>query len=79
MYKGPLLEPYLARKDGNMKGTVDSLFKKYTDKEKIKVSMTEKHSKEVKRMVKKGMKRKDISEKLGITIRTVYNALHYGE
>jgi len=78
LYKGPLLEMYLERKDNNMKDVINELFDKYNNKAN-KVPASKRYHKDVKKMVKKGIKRKEIAEKLGITTRTVYNALHYGE
>ena len=79
LYKGALLKPYMDRKKGNMKGTVKDLVNKYTEKVNKTVTMAEKYHKQVKQMIKKGMKKKEIAEKLGVTTRTVYNAEHWGE
>jgi hypothetical protein len=78
LYKGVLLEKYMARKDKNMKGTVDDLMKRYgaddTDengdpigkKAKKGDAMAEKFAPRVKKMLDEGMRMSHICKKLNI-------------
>lgn len=67
-----LLTPYLARKAGNMKETVGQLFEKYNTAKVTKADVSRTQRLEYVKHHKKDMKTKDIADKMGVNIRTVY-------
>jgi len=73
MYKNDiLLKPYLERKKGNMLQTVNSLFDKYNVTKVTKNDVSRTQRSEYVKLYNKGLNNKEVAEKMGVNVRTIY-------